>query len=84
MLLPKKERSRLNRKYYVVALFAAMLLIVAPSVFDLSIIETERSLFNIGGVSVTSGDALVLFGLFASSVSIGLWLSTRKKRGRIR
>ena len=72
----------LKRKYYVVALFAAMLLIVAPSMFNLSIIETGRPLANVGSVEVTSGDVLVLFGLFASSVSVGLWLSTRKK-GRI-
>jgi len=70
----------LNRKLYVAACFVAMLFIIAPSIFFLSIVETNRQIFNIGGASVTSGDVLVLFGLFASSISIGLWLSTRKKR----
>ena len=72
----------MNRKFYVVALFLGMLLIVAPSLFDLSIIETERSLTNIGDATVTSGDLIVLFGLFASSVSITLWIQKRRRRSQ--
>lgn len=63
----------------VLSLFVAVTALLVSPTF-LGIFQTEET---IGNSQVTIGDALTLFGLLGSTVTIGLWLtSVLKKRGK--
>lgn len=54
-------------------------ILIPSAVTQLGVIDTERT---IGDTQVTSGDALTIFALFGTTVSVAIWLSGYMQRRR--
>ena len=74
--------SKKNLQIVLVALLFSSFLtfLVMPSVLNLSVIDQEQVVTEVGGASITTGDILIGFGLFASTVTVVIWLSNYRRR----
>lgn len=65
----------------VVLLFSSLLIfLVLPSILPLSIINQEHVITTVGSASITTGDILIVFTLFATTVTVVVWLSNYQRR----
>jgi len=72
----------LNKSQIVLVafIFSTILVIVTlPSVLNLAVINQDHIVSKVGDVEVTTGDTLTVFALFASTVTVAVWLSKYRK-----
>lgn len=63
-------------------IFSTILVYVTmPSMLNLAVINQDRVVSKVGDVEVTTGDTLTVFALFASTVTVAVWLSKYRRRG---
>ena len=61
----------------VALIFSSILAFAVLSpLIDLAVIDSDRVVGKAGNVEVTTGDVLTVFGVFGSTVTVAIWLSS--------